>query len=297
MKHTGGGKFKPGGERNFYFIAAAPSSIDYMLELHSHMLIAVNEIRGKNLYQLERVLNSGASVLIDSGIFWLTNEHKRAHGMTMDQALALAPDEIDGFNELLGDYVDVCGKYGDRSWGYIELDQGGRENKIKTRTKLEKAGLHPIPVYHPLNDGWDYFDYLAERYDRICFGNIVQADRFTRIRLIATAYERKRKFPHLWIHLLGFTPNQWMNAFPIDSADSSTWTVTVKWGGYIEKAAGQSLGHLNKDFQYMMGAEVDADNGHRKGWMQGAYAVHFQELNWQSHINRLQHVKLLQDKR
>jgi hypothetical protein len=30
----------------------------------------------------------------------------------------------------------------------------------------------------------------------------VQADRFTRIRLIATAYERKRKYPHLWIHLL-----------------------------------------------------------------------------------------------
>ena len=62
---------------------------------------------------------------------------------------------------------------------------------------LEQMGLRPIPVYHPFNDGWDYFDYLAERYDRICFGNVVQADRETRKRLVATAWERHRKYPHL----------------------------------------------------------------------------------------------------
>ena len=58
----------------------------------------------------------------------------------------------------------------------VEVDQGGRENKIKTRARLEKMGLRPIPVYHPLNDGWDYFDYLAENYDRICMGNVVNAE-------------------------------------------------------------------------------------------------------------------------
>jgi hypothetical protein len=52
---------------------------------------------------------------------------------------------------------------------------------------LEQMGLRPIPVYHPFNDGWHYFDYLAERYDLVCFDNVVQADRETRKRLVATA--------------------------------------------------------------------------------------------------------------
>ena len=211
-------------ERNVYFLACNADQVDDILVpgglIHDFLLMAVNEINESAEQVLENSYQLGAKWFIDSGIFNLTNEHMRAHGITMDAALGLAPEEIDGFDELFARYVDILSRWKDRCWGYIELDQGGRENKIRTRARLEKLGFNPIPVYHPFNDGWDYFDYLAERYDRICVGNVVQAQSPVRKRLLATMWERKQKYPKLWIHLLGLTPNQFLNAYPIDSGDS-----------------------------------------------------------------------------
>ena len=176
------------------------------IKAHDRLLCAVNEIGGDGAVDtLAGWAEAGNSVFIDSGVFSLTNEHARAHNMTMDQVLGLPPADIDGFDELFTKYVAIIKKLGDKVWGYIEIDQGGRDNKIKTRARLEALGFAPIPVYHPFVDGWDYFDELAQGYDRICFGNVVQADRDTRKRLLATAWERRRKYPHLWIHLLGLT--------------------------------------------------------------------------------------------
>lgn len=171
-----------------YFLASETGTLDHVHRLHTHLLVAVNELAGEpQLDCVKKFAASGNEVLIDSGVYWLSTQHAQAHGLTMDQALALAPEDIDGFVDLYARYVRLVLEIGDRSWGYIEIDQGGRDNKIKTRARLEKKGLRPIPVYHPLNDGWDYFDELASRYDRICFGNVVQADAETRKRLIATA--------------------------------------------------------------------------------------------------------------
>lgn len=174
-------------------------------------------------------LDQGCDTFLDSGIFYLTNVHKRKHNVTMDEALALAPEEIDSFSWLLDVYMELCTEYGDRLWGYNELDQGGRENKIRTRAFLESQGLRPIPVYHPMNDGWQYFDHLAQEYDRICFGNVVQANRPMRERLLMTAYERHAKYPDLYIHFLGLTPNDLQLGIPWDSADSSTWTAVFRY--------------------------------------------------------------------
>lgn len=174
-------------------------------------------------------LEQGCSTFLDSGIFYLTNQHKRAHNVTMDEALALPPDRIDNFSWLLDVYLELCTDYGDQLWGYNELDQGGKDNKIETRAKLESLGLRPMPVYHPLNDGWEYFDELAANYDRMCYGNIVQASRPTRLRLLMTAYERHARYPNLYIHFLGLTPNDIQLGLPFDSADSSTWTAVFRY--------------------------------------------------------------------
>ena len=168
-------------------------------------------------------------VLLDSGIFWLTNRHKRAHRMSMDEALTLAPEDIDGFAELEARYVQLVQRYGDRLWGYIELDQGGAVNKRRTRGRLESLGLAPIPVYHPLLDGWDYFDELAASYDRMCFGNIVQASAAARIRLLHALYERHRAYPDLWVHVLGPDRVDMGLSVPPDSCDSSTWISPLRW--------------------------------------------------------------------
>lgn len=271
---------------NVYFIASNVERMLHGAPAHDYLLVAINELPGeREVNHLKAWIAAGKHVLIDSGVFWLTNRHKEAHNMTMDEALALPPDEIDGFDDLLERYLEINYLYGEDSWGYIEIDQGGRDNKIKTREMLEGKGLRPIPVYHPFNDGWDYFDYLAERYDRICFGNVVQANRETRLKLVATAWERKRKYPHLWIHLLGLTPNEWLNAFPIDSADSSSWLAAVRWtGGYRPKSDGATIGNLHKNYFYKLKSDINSEHGSRKATRMSAYGANMQQRNWQAHL-------------
>lgn len=283
-----GGEFNKNDD-NLCFLAGNTPRITHGAPGHNYFLVAVNELVSENNFlHLEGWLTEGKKVFIDSGVFNLTMEHVRHHPeISMDDALALAPEKIDGFDDLFERYIEVIRKYGDRSWGYIELDQGGRKNKIKTRAKLEKMGLRPIPVYHPLNDGWDYFDYLAERYDRICFGNVVQANKHERLRLVATAWERHRKYPDLWIHLLGLTPNQWLYALPINSADSSSWLSVVRWSGYKEQACGVSIGDLPGDFRYRLASNSRSEVGSHKSAGISAYGASIAQRNWRNHIKSL----------
>lgn len=291
MRKTGG-NFDPGA-RGIIFLASTPSTIEISSRAHPDKLVAVNELEGSTLPIVEGWLSAGHRVFLDSGIFNLTNEHMRAHpGMTMDVALALAPDQIDGFDSLWGRYVDIMGKYGAKSWGYIELDQGGRENKIKTRTKLEALGLSPIPVYHPLNDGWDYFDYLAKRYDRICVGNLVQAKPAVRKRIMATIAERKRKYPGLWCHALGVSPSVSLLTYPgFDSADASTWLHPVRWGAWHPKADMKRCGTMDNSFLYNVGEKVADPSLFNGNWSHSILAIgheyRFISDGWKHHSGRL----------
>lgn len=221
MKATGGA-WSP-GQAPVYFAAMFQGSPD----VHPPaVLVAVNDADG--VAQLPAFLARGP-VLLDSGIFNLAMGHARRHRMTMDAALALPPDQLDRWPQLRAAYIATARAYGEKLWGYIELDQGGAEVKRVTRAGLEEIGLAPIPVYHPLNDGWDYFDELASTYDRICLGNLVKASRTDRLRLLRTIWERRRAYPGLkWVHGLGLTVNEFMHAYPLESADSSSWTYQIR---------------------------------------------------------------------
>jgi hypothetical protein len=186
--------------------------------------------------------------------------------MSMDVALSLAPEEIDGFDDLFNRYVTLAHKWGDKAWGIVEIDQGGRENKIRTRARLEALGIRPIPVFHCLNDGWDYFQYLADRYDRIAVGNVVQADQATRKRIIATMWERRRSYPDLWIHALGLTPSSLTVSYPMNSCDSSTWVGPTRWGKTYAWGASQRLWDVGDGFSYDLKADPVGPRGHHKAW-------------------------------
>lgn len=283
-----GGAFDP-TDRHVYFLAGNIGNLSQAAAMHDYILIAINEINNERDEQfVESLIARGKKVFIDSGIFWLTNEHARAHNVSMDVALALAPEDIDGFENLWKRYIRIAERFKDTCWGYIELDQGGLENKKRTRARIEALGLRPIPVYHPLNDGWEYFDELAARYDRICFGNVVQADMPTRKRLIATAWERHRAHPDLWIHLLGYTPNELLNAFPINSGDSSSWLSAIRWSiGYIEFACNKTLGSLPGDFRYLLGSPKDGPRGREKAASMSAYGSAMLQRNWRTYIDTL----------
>lgn len=231
VKATTGGTF----DRNepFQFFIASSPEMGETSQLPT-VLVAVNELRTRKTRDvLDRMLDSGRRVMLDSGIFNLAMEHARAHDVTHDRALALAPEDIDGFDQLWDDYGTLVTSYGDRLWGCVELDQGGAANKPRTRARIEEEfGIVPIPVYHPLLDGHDYYDTLAVEYDRICFGNLVKASSQLRLRLIHTAYERARLYPYLWTHLLGVYPNQNLLGIGTQmrgSSDASAWLTPIRW--------------------------------------------------------------------
>jgi hypothetical protein len=288
MIHTGGGTFDP-HEENVYFLASNTERQQWAAPMHNHLLLAVNELESADsMAYFERVVNDPTKkIFLDSGVFSLAMNFARKYNVSHDVALSTAPDEIDGFKELFEKYVDLVRTYGNRLWGYIEIDQGGRDNKIKTRAKLEALGLRPIPVYHPMSDGWDYFDYLASRYDRMCFGNIVKANGPTRLRLLATAWERHRKYPSLWIHLLGLTPNQWLDALPINSGDSSSWLAPVRWPTFPVSSDGCVLGQLGVAYRYKRGTDPDAPDGSRRCARLSAYMSHMNMKIWRRHMNDL----------
>jgi hypothetical protein len=293
VKKTGGGRFDP-HERNVYFIAGSIDRLENASHAHEHLLIAVNEVTSRGTDHMADWIRRGKKVFLDSGIFNLTNEHARRHGVRMDQALALAPDAIDGFSELMKKYLALVSQLEGGLWGYIELDQGGAENKKKTRAFLEAKGLRPIPVYHPLNDGWDYFDELASGYDRICFGNVVQADPQTRIRLVATAFERMRRYPHLWVHLLGVTAGEVVYTYPSSSCDSSTWLSAVRWtASHRIRCHGTPFALMGEAWAYSRDDETSGPRGSDKAGEAAGYESRFLHENWRAHTHAMAEAGLL----
>lgn len=285
---TGGGRFDP-AEEAVYFIAgnfAAEVEGQQGITVHTHTLMATNDLdaRGAIADFENRLTYPNHRLLLDSGIFWLTNRHMRQHpGMTMDYALGMAPADIDGFEPLFNLYLELVQKYEQQLWGYIELDQGGASNKKKTRAQLEGMGLRPIPVYHPLNDGWDYFDELCEGYDRVCVGNVVQANSADRRRLFHTMWERHRKYPDVWLHLLGVTPNEMCTVYPPSSTDSATFCYSLKYGAITTPFASSMnapFSRLDHRYSYLQGGGMDGPGGIRKGVAFLAAHASFMERNW-----------------
>lgn len=249
MKGTGGGTFDP-TDRGCYFIAG-DGWMEEGGQRHSHVLLALSTITSpQKEAMVERMLDAGVRVFFDSGIFSLASAHARTTGITLLEAWATPAEQVPGFPELWDRYVRLCKKYEDRLWGYAELDLGGTEGKRQLRAATEAEGLRPIPIYHPLQDGWDYYDELAGQYDRICWANLADGDATRRKHMAVTAWERHRQYPHLWVHLLGFTPNEWLCGLPADSADSSTWLGGVRWGGESGTAHMRRLGALGTGYRY-----------------------------------------------
>lgn len=229
VKQTTGDAFDPNAAQT-YFIASAPGTVESTS--FPQVLVAVNELESqKHRDSIRRLIDNGCQVMLDSGIFNLAMNHVRAHDVTHNEALSMAPEEIDGFDQLWDLYGSIVTEFGKDLWGVVELDQGGVENKPRTRALIEKEfGIVPIPVYHPLLDGWDYYDDLAQEYDRICFGNIVQASPPLRVRLAHTAMERAEKYPYLWTHLLGMSQSSPILGLRMrGSMDSSSWLAPVRW--------------------------------------------------------------------
>jgi hypothetical protein len=225
-----GGKWDPAAWP-VYFIAANGDHVQLARGLHDHVLIAINELRTPEAAAIvEASIAEGSKVFIDSGVFALVSAHARLHGLTIPEAFAEPAEKIDGFDALFERYCEMVRRLGDDVWGYVELDFGGYPYKRDLRMRLEAMGLRPIPVYAPLVDPPDYLDELMQTYDRICVGGIARADMGVRKRVLATVWERRRRYPDVWVHMLGLTPSEWLAAYPMQSCDSSTYDRPNRFG-------------------------------------------------------------------
>lgn len=283
-KRTSGGAFNP-DDHPIAFGAGGGAPQNPVI---TKVLVATNDVMtdSQAASEIEAPVAEGKAVLLDSGIFWMTNRHARAHNVTMDEALSLAPHAIDGFEELWTRYCQLVTRYADQLWGFMELDQGGSLNKCVTRKRIEEeTGLVPIPVYHPLNDGWDYFDELAQGYDRICLGNVVKAHHATRTQLLHTLWERRRQYPELrWIHALGLDVVDDLLAVPTDSCDATSWQEPMRWPwGIRPHAMLEAFGHTSRDFQYRKGSDRDAPDGIERAELACAWELRSSYMNWQTH--------------
>ena len=290
-KQTGGGRFDP-QEGGIYFLACDETRGANAEDHAENFLVAMNEIRTeKDLEFVKRLIEKGRNVFIDSGVFYLVQQHAKNHDMELYDVFGLPAEQIDGYTANYENYMRVIHDLEAGVWGYIEIDLGGPEGKTANREIMEAQGLRPVPVYHPLTDGWDYFDFLCENYDRLCVGNVVYSSRKVRRKILSTIWERHQKYPDVWIHLLGLTPNEWLYAYPCNSADSSSWLSAIKWHGYMERSMGKPIGKLPLNYRYRLGEDSGGDDhpaGSHKASRMAAYGSHMLIRNWRHYFDEVE---------
>jgi hypothetical protein len=261
---TGGGRFDP-AEDFVFFIAGM--NIRNAASYHPWTLMGVDAVMSESGTEelRERIGVPGAKLMLDSGVFWLATQHAQAHGLDFYEALTVKPTDLKNYDKLLTRYVEVVREFEDDLWGYVEVDQGGADVKRSTRHELEAQGLHPIPVYHPLTDGFEYLDELLDGYDRIAVGNVVMSDAATRRALLGLVWERRRRHSgRVWIHALGYTPNPLFLAYPFNSSDSSSHLYALRYGASMcmGRASLAQFGTLeDAGYSYDLQAYGDEERG------------------------------------
>lgn len=286
VARTSGGKWDPGAP-NIAFLAGDPK--DQRAHSSDAILLALNIIGPSHMEELDRWCDQ-RRVLIDSGVYTTAANHARAHGISLTEAFALPPEELDGWAELYEKWCSIAVRFGDRIWGMIELDQGGAEAATATRAQLTRdTGMVPIPAFHPLSDPAGYFHDLAGAHDRICIGGLVGGvHAAARLRLCWTVAERARAYPHLWMHLLGVSPSPLLLSLGVrGSTDSSGWLRPTRWThSWRTTALLAPISPMESGMAYRLDDAGHPERGQAKGRrLAGAAAVFGQATLAAAHID------------
>jgi hypothetical protein len=161
-------------------------------------------------------------IFLDSGVFSIANLEAKRRGIPIYEAFTMQPEEMHGWGPFVESWKRTVSAVRELLWGYIELDLGGPETKTRIRESLEADGFRPIPVSHPLKDGWDYFEWLADRYDRICVSNLQGNPAAVKFDILRQVNERRKGRAVKWIHALGISPAPMWITMPTESCDASS---------------------------------------------------------------------------
>jgi hypothetical protein len=118
---------------------------------------------------------------------------------------------------------------------YANLDTMGNEKESwENQRKMEKAGLHPLPVFH-LGDDFSYLDRCME-YPYFCLGGLTRDDcsQASKIAFLDACWniicDTPSRNPKNRVHGLGIASFDLAFRYPWHSIDSSTWLMLGRFG-------------------------------------------------------------------
>jgi hypothetical protein len=119
---------------------------------------------------------------------------------------------------------------------YSNLDViSSAEGTWRNQIKMEKVGLHPLPVYHYGEDISWLQKYLDRGYDYMSLGGMVPistADLRPWLDNLFSKYLTDEKgIPFIKIHGFGLTSLSLLFRYPWYSVDSTSWVMTSRMGG------------------------------------------------------------------
>lgn len=146
----------------------------------------------------------------------------------------------------LDDYIKFLHENKDKLDVYCCLDVlHNVEATWKNFEKMEKAGLHPLPVYH-IGEDIKYLHRCLE-YDYFCLGGMaLKSAPELRIPFLDKTFSiicDKDGMPKSKVHGLGMTSFKLMRRYPFYSVDSTSWVLTAGMGSIF-------MPNKNKDGGY-----------------------------------------------
>lgn len=272
-------------ERGLFFQSAQVADMALgVLDVSTSILVDAHELHpGKHGATVAGALLGGRRVLIDSGVHNFAYDLLRTQGMEWPDIFRADPDTLPGYDRFAQRHEAVLRAFADRVWGVVEVDLGSLDAQQHRRDALAAEGLVCIPVWHT-DDPLDVLDRLASTYDRVGLGGI-QAHTREGHQLLAALWEHcHARYPDVWFHLLGYTVNPYLLAYPLArSCDSSNWTSAMQWRGYYPRLDLQFFGTMPRGYRAITGAPTHP-GGRRAVGRLSLWGAEMNGRNWQAHM-------------
>lgn len=161
------------------------------------------------------LISQSRNFILDSGVFTMINSGKR---FDIDKY-------VDEYAEFIRDH---------KIKQYVEMDVDqiyGVEKTRKLRERIEnRVGWQSIPVWHTIR-GKESFEEDCRNYDYIALGYFLTEGLSSQLTIkYAKAFVKRAHELNCRIHGLGFTRTTLLDKIPSDSVDSSTWSISKRYG-------------------------------------------------------------------
>jgi hypothetical protein len=190
----------------------------WKLRLWSYYHLTI--INGK----MPEVTNKKVELFLDSGAFSAWSQ-----GKTID----------------INEYIDFIKEHKKVIDVYANLDViGDAQATWKNQVVMEKAGLHPLPVFHFGEDMKWLIKMLEKDYDYIGLGGMVPISTTNLYHWLDDLFTNyltdKYGIPIVKIHGFGLTSLRLMLRYPWYSVDSTSWVLTGRMGAiFVPKFRGK----------------------------------------------------------